>query len=135
MHPISSSSAGRLPLAPPEEDEQSRERRKVMAHYLVRARPRRGKLDELQAQLRADAYVDLQPFGRALTRGLRGARIEGEGAVWEEEDYCSPPLAEERAAVLDAHFEDITVEPVVPGEGWRRIERLPPLFPDLQRSS
>ena len=58
-----------------------------MAHYLVRARPRRGTLDELQAQLRADAYVDLQPFGRALTRGLRGARIEGERAVWEEEDY------------------------------------------------
>ena len=106
-----------------------------MAHYLVRARPRRGKLEELQAQLRDDAYVDLQPFGRALTRGLRGARVEGEGAVWEEEDYCSPPLAEERAAVLDAHFEDITVEPVAPNDGWRRIETLPHLFPDLQRTS
>jgi hypothetical protein len=106
-----------------------------MAHYLVRARPKRGKLDDLEAQLRADAYVDLQPFGRALTRGLRGARIEGERAVWEEEDYCSPPLAEERAAVLDAHFEDITVEPVASGEGWHRIEALPPLFPDLQRTS
>jgi hypothetical protein len=117
-------------------DGQSRDRRKIiMAHYLVRARPRLGKLEELQAQLRADAYVDLQPFGRALTRGLRGARIEGDGAVWEEEDYCSPPLAEERAAVLDAHFESITVERVAPGEGWQRIETLPPLFPDLERTS
>ena len=52
-----------------------------MAHYLVRARPRRGKLDELESRLQQDAFVDLQPFGRALTRGLRGARIEGEGAV------------------------------------------------------
>jgi hypothetical protein len=103
-----------------------------MAHYLVRARPRRDKLDELAAQLRAGAYLDLQPFGRTLTRGLRGARIADDGAVWEEEDYCSPPLAEERLAVLDAYFEDIAVEPVAKGEGWRRIRALPPLFPHLQ---
>ena len=106
-----------------------------MAHYLVRARPRRGKLDELEVRLRDHAFVHLQPFGRALTRGLRGARTEGDGAVWEEEDYCSPPLAEERAAVLDSYFEDIAVEPVAKGEGWRRIEPLPPLFPDLQRDT
>jgi hypothetical protein len=106
-----------------------------MAHYLVRARPRRGKLDELEARLQSHAFVDLQPFGRALTRGLRGARREGDGAVWEEEDYCSPPLAEERAAVLDSYFEGIAVEPVAEGEGWRRIEALPPLFPELQRTT
>jgi hypothetical protein len=106
-----------------------------MAHYLVRARPKRGKLDELEARLQEDAFVDLQPFGRALTRGLRGARLEGDGAVWEEEDYCSPPLAEERAAVLDGYFAGIAVEPVTKGEGWRRIESLPPLFPDLQRTA
>jgi hypothetical protein len=105
-----------------------------MAHYLVRARPRRGKLDELESRLQQDAFVDLQPFARALTRGLRGARIEGEGAVWEEEDYCSPPLAEERAAVLDSYFDGIAVEPVAQGQGWRQIEDLPSLFPDLQRT-
>jgi hypothetical protein len=106
-----------------------------MAHYLVRARPRRGKLDELEARFHNDAFVDLRPFGRALTQGLRGARREGDGAVWEEEDYCSPPLAEERAAVLDSYFEGIAVEPVAEGEGWRRIEGLPPLFPELQRTT
>jgi hypothetical protein len=52
-------------------------------------------------------------------------------AVWEEEDYCRPPLAEERAAVLDDYFDQIEVEPVTPGEGWEQIERLPFLFPDL----
>jgi hypothetical protein len=41
----------------------------------------------------------------------------------------SPPLAEERAAVLDSYFEGIAVEPVAEGEGWWRIEALPPLFP------
>lgn len=105
-----------------------------MTHYLVRARPRQARLDELEAQLRADAFVGLEPFGRALSAGLRGARIEGERAVWEEEDYCSPPLAQERAAVLDTYFEGIVVEPVAEGEGWRRIAALPPLFPDLKQT-
>jgi hypothetical protein len=104
-------------------------------HYLVRARAKPEKLDELAERLAADAFVDLEPFGRALTKGLRGARLEAGGAVWEEEDYCAPPLAEERAAVLDTYFEGITVEPVAMGAGWRRIEALPRLFPDLSRAS
>ncbi|MGH6912102.1 MAG: hypothetical protein ACREH3_00150 [Geminicoccales bacterium] len=105
-----------------------------MAHYLVRATPRTAKLPELQERLRAHAFIDLQPFGRALTKGLRAARVEADGgAVWEEEDYCSPPLAEERAAVLDHYFDDIRVEAVRHDEGWRRIEDLPGLFPDLDR--
>ena len=106
-----------------------------MAHYLVRARPKSAKLDELEERLRADAFVDLQPFGRALSAGLRGARMEGQRAVWEEEDYCSPPLAEERAAVLDAYFDDLTVEPVSRGGGWQRIAALPRLFPELDDRS
>ena len=102
-----------------------------MAHYLVRARPRAAGLKELEDRLRAQAFVDLEPFGRALTKGLCNARSEAAGAVWEEEDYCSPPLAEERAAVLDAYFEDLTVEPVAQGRGWQQIRTLPPLFPEL----
>jgi hypothetical protein len=104
-----------------------------MARYLVRARPKPDKLEELRAQLAADAFLELQPFGRALTKGLHGARLEAACVVWEEEDYCSPPLAEERAAVLDAYFDDITVEPVAEGEGWRRIEALPRLFEGIER--
>jgi hypothetical protein len=30
--------------------------------------------------------------------------------IWSEEDYCSPPLAMEREAVLDRYFTDIKVE-------------------------
>ena len=106
-----------------------------MAHYLVRAQAKPEKLGELAKRLSADAFVDLEPFGRALTKGLRGARVEAGGAVWEEEDYCAPPLAEERAAVLDAYFDDITVEPVAKDDGWRRIDALPRLFPELARTS
>jgi len=104
-----------------------------MAHYLVRARPKAGKMAKLACQLDADAFIDLSPFGRALTFSLRGARVQPDGgAVWEEEDYCDPPLAQERDAVLDDFFERIEVEPVAAGEGWRRIETLPHLLPGRQ---
>lgn len=72
----------------------------------------------------------MRPFGRALQVALKSARIDAEGfAWWEEEDYCSPPLREERLAVLDQHFSDLRCEPVEPGEGWRQILGLPFLFP------
>lgn len=102
---------------------------RVIAFYLVTARPKQDRLEELRAELDRDAFAEMRPFGRALTEGLNGARREQEGAaVWEEEDYCSPPLAMERAAVLDDYFEGIEVEEVDRGEGWQRIEALPSLF-------
>lgn len=99
-----------------------------MAHYLVRAIPKPDRLAELQQRLQASAFVGLRPFGKALTHSLNNARAEPDGtAIWEEEDYCSPPLAQERAAVLDQYFDEITVEPVNVGEGWARIADLPKL--------
>lgn len=99
-----------------------------MAYYLVRARPKLERMRKLREQLRADAFIGLRPFGNALTHSLVNARIEADGtAMWEEEDYCSPPLAQERAAVLDTYFDEITVEKVDAGEGWARIENLPKL--------
>lgn len=104
-----------------------------MAHYLVKAIPRDDLLGELESLLRKEAFLRLQPFGRALSHSLRNARIgEDEVAVWEEEDYCSPPLAQERKAVLDHYFESLSVEPVSAGDGWSRIRQLPRLFPGLE---
>jgi hypothetical protein len=103
-----------------------------MAYYLVRARAKRELLPELEHRLRESAFLGLRPFGRTLSASLSNARIAEDGlAVWEEEDYCRPPLAQERAAVLDRHFDDLAVEPVREGEGWRRIGALPRLFPGL----
>jgi hypothetical protein len=100
-----------------------------MAYYLVRATPKRERFEELRERLAEKAFVDLRPFGQSLTMGLEGARwLEDGRAIWEEEDYCSPPLAMERAAVLDRYFEDIEVEHVREGEGWERIAQLPPIF-------
>ena len=103
-----------------------------MAYYLVTARAKQDRLSDLEARLANDAFVAMRPFGMALTRSLRGARLRPDGtAIWEEEDYCRPPLAQERAAVLDTYFEGIDVEAVGEGVGWKRIAELPRLFPDL----
>ncbi len=103
-----------------------------MAYYLVRAKPKQERLPDLEKLLAQRALVDLRPFGQSLTAGLNGARVGADGvALWEEEDYCSPPLAMERAAVLDTYFDDIQVETVKLGEGWKRIRALPRLFPTL----
>ena len=102
-----------------------------MAHYLVTARPR-ANVPDLAELLRRGDLLKLRPFGKAITRSLTGARLKEDGtAVWEEEDYCVPPLAQERAAVLDRFFEGLSVEAVRPGDGWSRIEALPRLFPEL----
>ncbi|MGH6864986.1 MAG: hypothetical protein ACREDO_02130 [Methyloceanibacter sp.] len=103
-----------------------------MAFYLVTAKPKRNLMGELAERLRRNEFAGMKPFGRALTRGLTHARIRGDGvAVWEEEDYCRPPLAEERAAVLDTYFENLKVETVSEDRGWDRIDALPRLFPGL----
>jgi hypothetical protein len=99
-----------------------------MAYYLVRATPKLERLSELHRRLCENAFINLRPFGKTLTESLNNARVQPDGAaIWEEEDYCSPPLAQERAAVLDLYFDEIAVERVDAGEGWARIENLPKL--------
>jgi hypothetical protein len=105
-----------------------------MPHYLVTASPRGELLQDLGARLARNEFVTLRPFGKALTSSLRRARRLPDGKLmWEEEDYCEPPLAQERAAVLDRYFADLSVEPVVEGTGWALIEALPAMFPELTR--
>jgi hypothetical protein len=103
-----------------------------MAHYLVTARPRDTLLGDLGANLSKNVYASMRPFGRTLTYSLRNTRVLEDGqATWEEEDYCSPPLAQERAAVLDQFFDEVNVTSVQEGAGWKEIEKLPRLFPEL----
>jgi len=104
-----------------------------MAFYLVSAVPRQELMGDLSARLQRDEFTGLRPFGQTLSRSLKAARLRGDGsAVWEEEDYCRPPLAEERAAVLDRYFSDLRVARVSEDEGWKKIEALPRLFPEFE---
>ncbi|MDF1586861.1 hypothetical protein [Marinimicrococcus flavescens] len=104
-----------------------------MTFWLVTATPHPELLGELEQALRERRFEPLQPFGRALSAGLVNARRKGGQACWEEEDYCDPPLAEERAAVLDRYFTSIEVEAVEEGQGWRQLTALPRLFSGLSR--
>ena len=96
-----------------------------MAYYLVTAKPIRSKLNELRKWLDSGEIRVMRPFGQALQMGLDNARWQSEGvAIWEEEDYCVPPLAQERAAVLDEYFTELEVQHVNKDEGWKMIEPL-----------
>jgi hypothetical protein len=107
-----------------------------MAYYLVTARPKPERLGDLLANLRKHLYAPMRPFGKAITYALENARLREDGyATWEEEDYCSPPLAQERAAALDEFFDELKVTPVEEGVGWKEIKGLAPLFPDLKSRS
>jgi len=97
-----------------------------MAYYLVKAKAHKDLLTELRSRLDSGEIEQMQPFGRALQYSLENARLNPQGwAVWEEEDYCRPPLAQERAAVLDTYFTDLSVKRMQKGEGWAQIESLP----------
>lgn len=109
-----------------------------MAIWLVKAKPKERKLSELRMKLNSGLVSRMRPFGISLDSGLRNARIRNDGyAVWEEEDYCVPPLAQEREAVLDEYFDDLTVEDIgEEGRGWEKIEKLPLLWaPREKRNS
>ena len=96
-----------------------------MAYYLVTAKPIRSKMNDLRKRLDSGEICAMRPFGHALQTGLEDARWQPEGvAIWEEEDYCVPPLAQERAAVLDEFFTDLEVEHVNKGEWWKQIDSL-----------
>lgn len=100
-----------------------------MAYYLVKAKPQAALLSELRSRLDSGEIRLMQPFGTAMQFSLDNARLDSQGwAVWEEEDYCSPPLAQERAAVLDAYFTSLSAERVQQDAGWAQIEGLPPLW-------
>jgi len=104
-----------------------------MAYYLVKAKYQKELLTELRKRLDSGEIDQMRPFGKALQYSLDRARLDPQGdqwAVWEEEDYCRPPLAQERAAVLDTYFTGLRVESVKEGKGWEQIESLPRLWAD-----
>jgi hypothetical protein len=99
-----------------------------MAIWLVKAKLRTEKLVELRKLLDSGKISQMRPFGFALDHGIRNAKINREDkfAYWEEEDYCHPPLAQVRAAVLDEYFTELSVIEDVKEQGraWEKLEGL-----------
>ena len=106
-----------------------------MAYYLVQAKPVDELLDELRNRLDSGEIRIMRPFGKALQYGLDNARLQEDGSmIWEEEDYCVPPLAQERAAILDTYFKELNVEHVDKDKGWDKIESLPKVWKSSAQS-
>lgn len=101
-----------------------------MAHYLVKGELIENKAHELKSKVFSGEFRDLEPFGRAITYSLENAKYDSQSgkALWEEEDYCTPPLAQEREAVLDIYFSNLQIVEVGNGEGWEEIDDLPSLW-------
>lgn len=103
-----------------------------MTFYLVRAKPKKERLEILKEELNSGKISRMRPFGQALQYSLENARIDDENrdyALWIEEDYCSPPLAMERESVLDRYFNDISVERVESEQdAWNSISDKPRLW-------
>lgn len=101
-----------------------------MAHYLVRAKLRKDRAEELKSKVEASQFRDLKPFGEAISKSLENAKydLDKDEAVWEEEDYCSPPLQQEKEAILGRYFSELKVVEVDSGEGWSQIDHLRSLW-------
>jgi hypothetical protein len=106
-----------------------------MTIYLVKAKPKKNLMKDLHTQLETGQILQMKPFGKALHHGLQNAKIDNnEGySYWVEEDYCSPPLAMEREAILEQYFDDISVEKGDEAQrGWERIRGKPLLWQQQQ---
>lgn len=82
-------------------------------YYHVSARLRDERAAELHRRLTDGSLLAQKPDGREIVESLQRARVQPDGRVeWTELCFCRPPLAHERRTVLDAHFEDMRIEPI-----------------------
>ena len=88
--------------------------------YHVQARFRTDTAADLLAKLADGTIGSQRPDGAELVASMERAVVNVQGDIeWSELCYCDPPLAHERATVLDLHFDDIRTEPI---EAYTRYE-------------
>ena len=81
--------------------------------YRVIARFKTDTAAELRRRLDDGSIAAQQPDGQEVVDSLHRAVISESGEVqWSELCYCDPPLAHERATILDHHFADIITQPI-----------------------
>lgn len=81
--------------------------------YRVRARLKPGTEAAFLRRLTDGSVERQKPDGEEIVESMQRAVITDAGeVVWTETCYCSPPLAHERATVLDHYFDALSAEPV-----------------------
>jgi hypothetical protein len=81
--------------------------------YDVRARLKAGTAAELLARLTDGSIKAQRPDGGEIVAAMKRAVVGADGTIaWSEMCFCDPPLAHERATVLDRYFDGLTTAPV-----------------------
>ena len=91
--------------------------------YQVTARFKAATAGELRRKLDDGTIAAQQPDGQEMVDSLHRAVVTHSGEVmWSELCYCEPPLAHERATILDHYFDDLTTEAI---EGYQQFQGRP----------
>ena len=91
--------------------------------YRVTARFKPSAAVELRGRLDDGSIATQRPDGQEIVDSLHRAVVTGRGEVmWSEQCYCDPPLAHERATMLDLYFDDLTTEAI---EDYERFDGRP----------
>ena len=81
--------------------------------YHVRAKFIEDSAQSFVDKLTDGTVEDQRPDGAEIVASMNRAVVAADGLVeWSEMCFCNPPLAHERATVLDRHFTEITTEPI-----------------------
>lgn len=74
---------------------------------------------DLLRRLDDDSIASKRPDGQEIVDSLHRAVVSDTGEVqWSEMCFCDPPLAHERATVLDTYFANLAVEPIAEYEHY-----------------
>ena len=81
--------------------------------YRVAARFRAETAAELRRRLDDGSIAAQKPDGQEIVDSLHRAVVTDSGEVrWSEMCFCAPPLAHERATILDHYFDGVATEPI-----------------------
>ncbi len=81
--------------------------------YKIKARFKTETAADYYRKLTDGSIASQKPDGEELVAAMHRAVVGSSGEVeWCERCFCDPPLAHERATVLDHHFDDITTEEI-----------------------
>lgn len=81
--------------------------------YHVQATFRADTASVFLAKLTDGTIGNQHPDGPEIVASMSRAVVNAKEQIeWSELCYCEPPLAHERATVLDLHFIDIWAEPI-----------------------
>ncbi len=101
--------------------------------YHVTARFRDNTAADFLTKLTDGSVGNQRPDGPEMVAAMKRAVVSNEGQVeWSEMCFCEPPLAHERATVLDLNFDDIVTEPIdshTPYDGRPFMDHLQALAP------